>query len=307
VRRGGRSRRHGRAAAVVGWALVGLVIAVGGGAGCTVGNGNGVARGPIWLLGCADNTDFGTKDMPRLYDLAPRFFAGEPIEDISVSKKANRLLIRVQRNGNRIEINDTLYIDVQNAFEVARCLRGRIDPMTGEPDYDTRSTTDLFTGLPTGTPWCDWSGVAGGDGGGALPGDAGAVDGGGTPALPAVGRRARIHLGTDEIVRSSLSLLLTCHKANTVGLAFDGWIDFQDFGSAPQVDVPPEMRDAIDDDFKVAFGDRLRASFEVSLNDQRIFNAVKMRLPQPERLIGGTLDGFFDFDLERGRAAQPFP
>ena len=30
-------------------------------------------------------------------------------------------------------------------------------------------------------------------------------------------------------------------------------------------------------------------------------------MPIPTPLIGGTLDGYFDFDLERGRAAQPFP
>jgi hypothetical protein len=277
---------------------------------CTVGDGNGAASGPIWFLGCGtDGSDFGSQLMPRLFDLSPRFFAGEPIEDISVSMKANRLLIRVQRNGNRIEINDTLYLDVQNAYEIARCVRGRIND-TGLPDYDDRMTTDLFTGLPTNTPWCDWSGGAAPGGGDAGGGDAGAgTDAGGAgPVLPAVGRHARIHLGTDELVRSSLSLLLTCHKANTVGLAFDGWIDFQSFGDALQTDTPPEQRPAIGSDFKVNFGDRLRATFQISrLDDQRIFNAIKTKLPPPDPLIGGTLDGFFDFDLERGRAAQPFP
>ena len=307
MRRAERRFRQTAAPVALAVLLAGGVVALAGG--CTVGNGNGAARGPIWFLGCGtDGTDWGSETMPRMYDLAPRFFAGEPIEDISVSMKANRLLVRVQRNGNRIEINDTLYIDVQNAYEVARCVRGQVE--NGAPNYDTRMTTELFTGLPTNTPWCDWSGGTGTtDGGDAAAGDAGGGPdaGGGATVLPAMGRHARIHLGNDEFVRASLSLLLTCHMANTVGLAFDGWIDFEDFGDALQPNVLPQERTPIATDFKVNFGDRLRATFQVTLNDQRIFNAVKMNLPPPDEQIGGTLDGFFDFDLERGRAAQPFP
>ncbi len=175
-------------------------------------------------------------------------------------------------------------------------------------------TTSTYTLQPTTTPWCDWSGGAPvGDGGvvadagaGGDAGDAG-TDAGASAGLPPPTGYARIHLGTEEFVRSSLSLLFTCHQANVVGLAFDGWIDFLDFGGAAQPQLRPEDRQDLSRDFKVNFGDRLRARFHIVLSDQRIWTAIKDLMPIPKPLIGGTLDGFFDFDLERGRGAQPFP
>jgi hypothetical protein len=311
---GSPPRLAGRAAGARALAAAVLMGALGPlGAGCTVGDGNGLARGPIFFLGCGTKGEnFGTMAAPKIFDLSPHFFAGEPIEDISIANKANRLLMRIQRNGNRIEVNDTLYMDVQNAYEVARCVRGKTE--NGVPQYDTRTTISTFTGQPTSTPWCDWSGTpaasdggVAGDSSDAAPTDAGAVAAADAGVGPALGRHARIHLGTEEIVRASLSLLYTCHLANTVGMAFDGWIDFEDFGGAAQPDIPPDERNAIPTDFKVNFGDRLRATFEVTLNDQRIVSAIKDKRSIPDPLIGGVLDGFFDYDLERGRAAQPFP
>ena len=121
--------------------------------------------------------------------------------------------------------------------------------------------------------------------------------------------RPRIYIATELVVRSSLSLLFTCHNANVVGLAVSGWIDFIDFGTAEQPDLPPELRGEIkQEEFTVNFGDRLRANLHVELGDQRVITAIKREdLLIPSPLIGGTLDGSFDFDLERGRAAQPFP
>jgi hypothetical protein len=291
--------------------LAAVTCAVFGGAACTVGDGNGAASGPIYVLGCTpEGHDYGERDAAQEFDLQPHFFAGEPVEDISVANQANRLLIRIQRNGNRIEVNDTLYFDAQNVYEIGRCVRGRIKD--GAPDYLTRGVTDLTTGLPTALPWCDWSGAgdsdAGADAGSDAGADAGAAPGPDGGVLPAIGRRARINLAPDEVVRSSLSLLYTCHQANLVGLAVAGWIEFQDFGGAAQPDVAPELRGELTAaKFKINFGDRLRATFHVVLDDQRRFNAITNRLPIPDPQMGGVIDGFFDFDLERGRAAQPFP
>ncbi len=291
------------------------------GAGCTVGDGNGAGSGPLYVQGCTGGKDYGTATVPQQFDLQPHFFAGEPIEDISGADPAtrpanpvNRLVMRIQRNGNRIEVNDTLYFDALNVYEVGRCVRGRINPMDGTPDYLTRGLTDPMTGLSNGPAWCDWSGAgqvdggadtdagAGTDGGPAMGPDAGAV------ALPVSGRRARINFGPEELMRSSLSLLYTCHGDNLVGIGKSGWIDFQDFGGAAQPDRPPEMRDAIkQSEFKINFGDRLRATFHVDFEDQHIYGAIHDRLPVPASAMHGSMDGFFDFDLERGRAAQPFP
>ncbi len=109
------------------------------------------------------------------------------------------------------------------------------------------------------------------------------------------------------MVRSSLSLLFTCHQADVVASSFDGTIEFLDFGGAAQPDVPPDMRTPIPKDFKINFGDRLRAKFHVVLNDERICGAIKAMMPMPLPRMGGEVSGSFDFDLERGRAAQPFP
>jgi hypothetical protein len=299
-------------------AMVVTSLGIAGGAGCTVGDGNGAARGPIYVQSCSADGDYGAPKVPADFDLQPHFFAGEPIEDISGADPAtrptnpvNRLLMRIQRNGNRIEVNDTIYFDAQNIFEVGRCVRGRINP-DGTPDYLTRGLTDLRTGLPTGPPWCDWSGgAADGDGGAGADAD---TDAGAPPpapdggVLPVIGRRARINLGADELLRASLSLLFTCHGANQVGMSFGGWIEFQDFGGAAQPDLPPDQRGQLKPaDFRINFGDRLRATFHVELEDQHIYYAIKQRLPVPDSSMHGTIDGFFDFDLERGRAAQPFP
>jgi hypothetical protein len=285
-------------------------------AGCTVGSGSGAASGPIFVLGCfPNNGNYGDgPDATRPFDLQPTFFAGEPTEDIgdvAVSQPANLLTIRLQRNGNRIEINDTLYFDILNSYEVARCVRGRIDPRDGMPDWDQRMTTDFHGETLTSTPWCDWSGTAQvGDGGadasdgGADAGDGGADAGDAGPRVP----RAVIHLTTEDMVRSSLSLLFTCHQADVVANSFGGTIEFEEFGSAAEPNLPPEMRHGIPKDFKINFGDRLRARFHVVLNDERIWGAVKTMMPVPTMpRIGGEVSGYFDFDLERGRAAQPFP
>jgi hypothetical protein len=295
-------------------AALGVLAAFAGG--CTVGSGSGAASGPIYVLGCfpnggdysvtVDGGSAGPLAVPRFFDLQPTFFAGEPTEHIGdvVSQPANLLTIRMQRNGNRIEINDTLYFDILNSYEVARCVRGRT--VNGVPDWDTRMTTNVHGEVMTSTPWCDWSGNAEiGDGGASDGGDAGAGVDAGNGGIG--GDHAVIHLTTEDMVHSSLSLLFTCHQADLTAVAVDGTLEFQDFGSAAQPDVPSEMREMVPSNFKINFGDRLRARFRVVLQDQRIWGAIKQMLPMPAPSIGGELSGYFDFDLERGRAAQPFP
>lgn len=246
------------------------------GSACTVGSGSGAARGTLFVKGCGDNgEDYEADD----FDLSPRFFAGEPIEDIARGGiLTNRLVIRMQRNGNRIEVTDTLYFDVNSAYEVARCLRGKT--INGVPDWDTSG-------------WCDWTGGASGT---------------------VRAERPRIQMGPKLPISSSLSLLYTCNRARVVGVGVEGsWIDFLDFGKAPQPQFTnPDDRKPVPGDFKVDFGDRLQANFRVVLEDGRRVEAMQEMDPLPNAAIGGGLGGTpetgrFDFDLERGRAAQPFP
>ncbi len=252
--------------------------------GCTVGSGSGSASGPIWVIGCLEGGNYGTPEAPREFDLKPTFFAGEPIEDITDGPHINRLIIRMQRNGNGIESNDTLYIDIPDSGLVAHCIRGRT--VGGVPDYDATTSGSIDVDQP---PWCDWSA------GGMYP---------------------RINVLPDGPVRIALAPLRTCGSqarppafVNVVGDAAVGWIEFEDFGLAQQPTLPPEERDPFGTDFKVGFGQRLRATFHIEqLLDHRVVIAIREDdvLPQPSR-IGGMLDGYFDFNMERGRAAQPFP
>jgi hypothetical protein len=65
--------------------------------------------------------------LPRAYVMNPRFFAGEPIEDIKKDRRDNRLIIRLQTSGKRVEVNDLLVFDVVSNLQ-GRPVRARRDP-----------------------------------------------------------------------------------------------------------------------------------------------------------------------------------
>lgn len=329
VRAGTAARRRGLARSL---ALVVALPFVLSATGCTVGSGAGCAVGSLFVTACNESSARATA---APYSLTPSFFAGEPIEDVCPPPGScpgphmNRLTIRLQHTGNRIEVNDTLYVDVENSLQVAECMRGELK--NGVPQWDTRLVT-----APDGTPipnlpWCDWRAVAGPDPVGAATcgANAGATDAGGADAAPAsdgggvdaaptldggaagapdaggavvmTATHPRINLSTLDYVRASLVPLYSCDEARSVGIALPGsWIEFQNFGSAMQTAELPG-------DFKVNFGERLRATFHLVLGDEAVEYAIQNHDFVPTARIGGALDGYFDFDLQRGRAAQPFP
>jgi hypothetical protein len=311
-----------RPAAFVALALLGVAAA-----GCTVGSGSGSAKGTLWVNGCNNSSNYGTPPgrmnmaaVPAAYDLQPTFFAGEPIDDLSMANPPkNRLVLRMQSSGLALQYNDTLYFDIEDSYEVARCVRGHTvggqpDWKVGEPLYDT----------PPGGPlplWCDWSATAAGDGGGAgdgglnagadaaAPSDGGATADGGMSVMAAY---PRIYITPDTDLRSSLALLSTCPTANVSADAINtpsgaSWIEFMNFGSAEQPDLPSDLRTPITAGFIINYGERLRANFHLVLQDTAVVSATENLMPIPTPLLGATLDGYFDFDLERGRAAQLFP
>jgi hypothetical protein len=252
-------------------------------AGCRDGSGTGAADGPLWILGCQKGYPYGTEAAPEPFHLNPTFFAGEPIGDITDGAPRNRLIIRMQRTGNAVENNDVLYFDIPDSVRVARCVRGRT--VGGVPDWDTSTgTVNNMNGLP----WCEPNGPNG---------------------------LARIRLIPFGPLRASLSPQWTCFSdmhgptaVGVTGVARDGWIEFTSFGGAEQPDLTPEMREPIDDKFQIKYGAPLIADFSVVLDDDRVLTALyKMIDVPPPAAIGGTLDGNFDFNLERGRSAQTFP
>jgi hypothetical protein len=281
-----------------------LALLVVGVAGCNVGEGVGTADGTLWVLGCEEIddvvTNFGTEAEPKAYRLKPTFFAGDPIEDIGIGEHKNRLRLRMQRYGRGQEDDDMLKFDIENSYEVARCVRGAI--RNGVPQWrqDMISTMNGHVAVDgeDAVPWCDWSAAT-------TDPDAGmSVDAG----VSEIGPRPRIHFSTEGYTKAWLVPLSTCPMVPVVAIGRFGWLQLIDFGSAAQPDVPPEQRTLITNtDFKVNFGERLRARFHVELEDDAVRRADEDKEPLPNARIGGVLDGDFDFKLERGRVAQPFP
>ncbi len=291
--------------------------------GCSVGSGSGSATGSLFVVGCNNGNNFGVPMPggpgymigPASYSMGPTFFAGIPIEDLVQGPAAmNTLEMRMASSGLLQMYTDGLEFDVLSSYEVARCVRGRT--VNGQPDYLVTQPLPLTLATaanPTPTTlWCDWTGMAFSDGGApdaAMPGapDAGAsLDGG----MSMTAAAPRIHLTPYTDLHASLWLYKTCPDGNAAGAGIDGWIQFQSFGNAEQSNLPPDQRDAIPTNppFLINFGDRLRATFHVVIGDPRYVTAVETgSAPPTAPVIGGTLDGFFDFDLARGRAGQPFP
>jgi hypothetical protein len=288
------------------WGL-GLVLVALSLSGCSVGQGVGEASGPLYILSCSSSGDYcdsagvcGTQSAPALYSLNPDFFAGEPINQLTSFPTSgspplsgslplmNRITIRLQHSGKQVENTDALFFDVVNSYEVARCVRGREIAVTGQPnqhDYDDRY---CFRASATGPARVRISEVMG-------------------------------------IIHSTLSPRATCTRpvAATADDAFPvngvvqtvdngawkSWVEFAAFGSAAQNEqADPTARTAIGPDFKIELDQRLYASaFSLTLQDQKVETAEVALQPAPNPDIGGSLTGYFDFDLKRGQGAQIFP
>jgi len=272
--------------------------------GCSVGKGVGAASGTLFEYGCSKHGDYcsssgvcGTEAVPVPYDLRPSFFAGEPIDDLRESNPGaeimnNRLTIRLQRSGKEIEQNDVLSFDVASSYEVARCVRGRVDGTTGQNDWDEAN--------------CYRAGDTG-------PGRMRVQHD--SPVLADLSLKATCTANLVATAVSApvpLSYTATPNPVVTDG-SWDSWVEFQEFGSAAQADQAPQDRLPISGKFHIQLGDRIYAtSFALTLVDAKVVNAAINNLPKPASNIGGTLGGDpttgrFDFDLARGQGAQFFP
>jgi hypothetical protein len=270
-----RAPRMARTAAVT-VALAAAVVAS-----CSVGEGSGSVVGSLNVIGCSTKGLF-----PNLsYNLYPDFFVGQPIDADPItapSFPANQMIIRVQRTGARLEFADSLMFWILDSSQVARCTRGRVDA-TGAEEWD-RALCDRSVLGPMG--------------------------------------EGRVLIGmTYEISFSTFALNASCPNsglfADALGACTDNscpdaalcpgrgsWIAFSRYGSLPGV------AQEISSGFKVNDGERITASaFHIELCDRATVEGKLannfIAIPPPH--IVGTLDGTFDFTLERGQAGQPFP
>ena len=282
--------------------VVGAALGLGA---CSLGKGVGAASGTIYEYGCSTSSgDYcspsgvcGTAASPAPYDLRPSYFAGEPIDDLreyspSSAIMSNRLTIRLQRSGKQIELNDVLTFDVSSSYELARCVRGRVDATSGGNDWDE---VNCFRASDSG------------------------------PGRMRVQYDSDVHAAltlkatcTANLVGSAISgpVPLSYATAAVPAVAngnWDSWVEFQEFGSAAQSDKQPRERDAVGPKFRVELGERIYAtSFSLTLVDDAIVTAAIQSRPRPDSQIGGSLGGDsstgrFDFDLQRGQGAQFFP
>jgi hypothetical protein len=249
--------------------LLGVVLL---GNGCTVGEGEGAARGALYVKGCNDEIkDYGRPDLLLEYNLRPEFFAGEPIEDIKEDGNRNRLVIRLQNSGKSLESNDYLQFDIVSSYQVARCLHGSVDPDTAAVCH-----------WPAGQAWPRLR------------------IGPNLPIRASLALRDTCPLATlvgtardGDGARSDVIVPLPPEQ-------WRSWIELSVFGTARDQEVAPT--------FRVEFNERLRAeAFHVDLIDDRVIDAERRRDPPPDPDLLGRLDGNFDFELERGQGAQTFP
>ena len=271
--------------------LAALVATLGSGA-CTVGDGVGQATGPLFVERCFEGGgDFGTRQQPALYDLKPDYFVGEPIDDIQKNGDENRLVIRLQTEGKKVEADNLLVFDLTHLYSVAQCVRG---PVQGENGLV----------MPFNPEDCYWA-----------PG----------ASWP------RIRIGPRRLIRADLAPRIDCPNAypfdgpsGPVATAVDvasnlaavpvppddwpSWIELSALGSAGRPAVDPQDREPVAPTFKVGFGQTLRAeAFHLELMDDRVVQAELQGMRVPRAEIFGSLDGFFEFRLERGQGAQTFP
>lgn len=250
--------------------------------GCAVGDGTGRVTGTIEATQCEFGDSSGGLSGP--FDLEADFFAAVPIDADSIlgpAFPANQMIIRVQHSGARLENANALMFWIFDSAKVARCLRG--ESPGGVQEWDDS--------------YCDRSDAA---------------------------RPPRLLIGmTREMVSAFFVLNARCPiaflSANALGVCAapdsncpdvaicpgrGSWITFANFG-----DIESDKNKAIDAGYKVNDGKRIAApAFHVELCDAATVNdAINRLVPLTKPRIMGTLEGFFDFKLERGQAGQPFP
>jgi hypothetical protein len=64
-------------------------------------------------------SDLGSAGAPVGFDLKPRFFAADPVDDFQKLHPINRVQMRLQSTGNRVEEADLVYLNIASVRDAA--------------------------------------------------------------------------------------------------------------------------------------------------------------------------------------------
>jgi hypothetical protein len=119
-------------------------------AACDLGKGTGSVTGALYLRGCTDEHDYGAPDAPAAYDMHPGYFTADPVNALESSRPlhpVNKVSLRVQPSGNRIEESDLLFVNVADDSAVAAALG---QPIAVGPTTNVRASLTLNETCPNG-------------------------------------------------------------------------------------------------------------------------------------------------------------
>ena len=245
-------------------------------AGCNSENGTGYLMGSLDIPACTF-PDGQVKPYPDGGNISADWhhFLAEPFDSISTRYPANQINIRMQNLSGGWEFADTLAFWVEDTYEIARCMRGRVNA-DGTPDWNP--------------DFCDRS-----------------------PTSLGLNGEGRALIGTErEMVTAQFLPQYTCPDAllssDALGDCAGGtcpstavcpgrgsWIAFTRLGAPPS-----EVNTPLPHDFKVGNGEPIEAShFHVELCDlATVQDALGHIVPVTTPSIRGTLDGSFSFKLQ---------
>ena len=281
-------------------------------AACSISTGEGWVVGSLFAENCRSGN---TLDRPDdQYDLEADFFAGDPLLDFSDSDSTRRssVLVRVQSTSNRPEESDALLIrihdlrsaaiayaaeqplEAQECFDLAGCpsastIGGQLRPLVLRSQLNLYTTCpDSKTALVASTQTFSTADLGAG---GSCEIKSQLAPPAGCPSLDEAARarldalcdgafsdRSRGSVITEVLGRDSACMYL-CR-----------------LGGARRGQSAEQLRD-----FSFDYGDRIGAVFSFNLVDSR---ALRLGTCATVR---GHVYGMFNFEMNRNRAAQPFP
>ncbi len=288
---------------------LGLALAL---AGCDSETGKGHTFGSLFVRSCVGDRPYATisDEQPSEYNLAPRFIAGEPLEDPRRPARMNRLLLRIQSSGKRVESDDVLTFDFVDSQEVARCLWGGRKP-DGRADYDEALCVPI-------TRERDGARLAG----------AVILVGPETPLRAYFTPRATCPNTLTGAPRNYVATAVAAWPADAPAPpgpngrrpsparppeappGWASWIEIVAFGDAESCRDKPETDKCMAQrrSFRVEFDERIEATgFDLLMMDDRYVKRLKRGEPPGTPEIMARLAGEFVLKLERGQGAQTFP